>query len=80
MINIKNKNGEFQNDYDLKTMHGDKVVVDHASGLMWHQSGSDKYMTWKKAKSWVKKLNKTGYAGYRDWRLPTVAVNKQLTV
>jgi len=24
------------------------------------------------AKEWIKKLNKRGYAGYHDWRLPTV--------
>ncbi len=28
--------------------------------------------TWYEAKGWIKKLNKRGYAGYRDWRLPTV--------
>ena len=47
------------------------VVVDNATGLMWHQGGSD-YMKWKKAKKWIRKLNKRGYAGYQDWRLPTV--------
>lgn len=39
---------------------------------MWHQSGSDKYMKWEEAKRWVKDLNQKGYAGYYDWRLPTV--------
>ena len=28
-------------DYNLKTVGGDKVVVDNATGLMWHQGGSD---------------------------------------
>jgi hypothetical protein len=59
-------------DYNLKTIRGDKVVVDSATGLMWHQGGSRKNMKWKKAKKWIKKLNKSGYAGYHDWRLPTV--------
>ncbi len=67
-----NENGEFQNDYDLKTMHGNKVVIDNSTGLMWHQSGSDKYMLWNNAKSWVRNLNSRGYAGYHDWRLPTL--------
>jgi hypothetical protein len=59
-------------DYNLITIGGDKAVVDNTTGLMWHQSGSRKYMTCKKAKKWIKKLNKSGYAGYHDWRLPTV--------
>ena len=57
--------------YDLKSINGDKVVIDHATGLMWHQSGSD-YMKWNKAKEWVRSLNSRGYASYYDWRLPTL--------
>ena len=59
-------------------MSGDVVVVDNATGLMWHQSGSDVQMGWYEAQKWIKKLNegswlnKGGYAGYCDWRLPTV--------
>ena len=59
-------------DYSLKTIRGEKVVVDNATGLMWHQSGSDDVMEWGEAKEWIKKLNKSGYAGYDDWRLPTL--------
>ncbi len=29
-------------------------------------------MDWKMAEKWVKDLNNSGYAGYHDWRLPTV--------
>ena len=59
-------------DYNLKTIKGDKVVIDHATGLMWHQSGSDVSITWSKVKKWIEKLNKSGYAGYYDWRIPTL--------
>jgi serine/threonine-protein kinase len=59
-------------DYNLKTIGGDMVVVDSATGLMWHQSGSDDAMHWDDAKEWVEDLNSEGYAGYQDWRLPTV--------
>jgi hypothetical protein len=60
-------------DYNPKAIRGDKVVVDSATGLMWHQSGSDEYMKWNKAKEWIEDLNsEEGYAGYQDWRLPTV--------
>ena len=61
-----------KHDYNLKTIKGDKVVVDKATGLMWHQSGSDNWMLWEPTKEWIRKLNKGGYAGYHDWRLPTV--------
>ncbi len=59
-------------DYNPKAIRGDKVVVDSATGLMWHQSGSDDAMHWDDAKEWVEDLNSEGYAGYQDWRLPTV--------
>ncbi len=60
-------------DYNLKTIGGDKFVVDNTTGLMWHQSGSDDFMDWGEAKEWVEDLNsEEGYAGYNDWRLPTV--------
>jgi len=58
--------------YGLKVINGDKVVIDHATGLMWHQNGSDNYMTWNAAKQWVRGLNGGEYVGYSDWRLPTV--------
>ena len=62
-----------KHDYSLKAVSGDVVVVDNATGLMWHQSGSDDWMSWDEAKEWVEDLNsEEGYAGYQDWRLPTV--------
>ncbi len=73
-------------DYELMSIKGDKVVIDYSTGLMWHQSGSDEYMSWlsenffgleytsrwNKPEQWLKKLNEKGYAGYHDWRLPTL--------
>jgi len=61
-----------KHDYNLKTVGGDKVVVDNATGLMWHQSGFAEYIDWDEAKKWVRSLNSRGYAGHHDWRLPTV--------
>ncbi len=58
--------------YEKKSIKGDDVVIDHATGLMWLQSGSKEYMQWIAANAWVRNLNAGGYAGYSDWRLPTI--------
>ncbi len=58
--------------YEKETVDGDEVVVDYSTGLTWHQSGSEKQMGWKTVETWLKDLNKKGYAGSNDWRLPTV--------
>ena len=71
--NYSNPNGHgFANQFELKTIQGDKVVIDNASGLMWQQSGSSKYMIYEQAKQWIEDLNNNGFAGFRDWRLPTL--------
>lgn len=59
-------------DYALKIINGDNVVVDYVTNLMWLQSGSSEPMTWQEAKKWVSGLRERGYAGYNDWRLPTL--------
>lgn len=59
-------------DYETKIIKDDKVVLDHATGLMWHQSGSLQNMSWKRAKKWITELNKKSYAGFSNWRLPTL--------
>ncbi len=59
-------------NYEKKSIKGDNVVIDHATGLMWLQSGSKEYMQWIAAMGWVRNLNTRGYAGYSDWRLPTI--------
>jgi len=71
--NYSNPDGQgFSNQFELKTIQGDAVVIDHASGLMWQQSGSSEYMNYEEAKKWIEDLNNKGFAGFRDWRLPTL--------
>lgn len=60
-------------NYESKSTNGNNLVIDHVTGLMWHPSGSDNYMEWNKTKQWLKDLNSGGYAGYHDWRLPSLA-------
>jgi hypothetical protein len=61
-----------QHEYETKIIDDNKVVIDHATGLMWHPSGSYEYMKRKEIKKWIRGLNSKGYAGYYDWRVPTV--------
>lgn len=48
------------------------VVYDHVSCLMWQQAGSRNEMNYRDAKDYISALNKERFAGYRDWRLPTL--------
>ena len=58
-------------NYEKRSINGDGVVIDHATGLMWHQNGSEEGMSVGRAKWWAGHSSK-GYAGYHDWRLPTL--------
>ncbi|MGR3294050.1 MAG: PEGA domain-containing protein [Candidatus Scalindua sp.] len=58
--------------YEEKPIGDGDVIIDHTTGLMWYQSGSSDYFSLKKANKWLKKTNKNSYAGFDDWRLPTL--------
>ena len=62
----------FNNQFETRIISGKNVVIDHASGLMWQQSGSANYLTYDKAKEYIQELNRTKFAGFSDWRLPTL--------
>ena len=49
-----------------------KVVMDYATGLMWQQSGSRQSGNYQQAQTYIRQLNYTKFAGYNDWRLPTL--------
>jgi ubiquinone/menaquinone biosynthesis C-methylase UbiE len=66
------ESGDFKNQFEPLSITGDDVVVDHATGLMWHQSGSEEPMDFFDAQEWIDDLNIQRHAGYSDWRLPTV--------
>jgi hypothetical protein len=67
-----NPEGDFPNEYEGQIINGDRVVIDYACGLMWQQSGSRNKMTLDEAKNYVRQLNRDGYAGLSDWRIPTI--------
>lgn len=49
-----------------------KVIFDRACKLMWQQSGASNNMIYEDAKMYIRKLNEQKFAGYDDWRLPTL--------
>ncbi len=64
-----NEGGDCPNDF---VDNGDGTVTDRATGLMWQLKGSEGEKTWYRAKKYVKQLNKKKFAGYKDWRIPTI--------
>ena len=69
----RNPNGQgYANQFEVNKVNGDKIVIDGASGLMWQQAGSEKVISFEDIKKWIEALNQRGYAGFKDWRLPTL--------
>lgn len=50
----------------------EKIVIERKSGLMWQASGSKTWLTYQHAHHYIETLNRERFAGYADWRLPTV--------
>lgn len=57
------------NQFDLKQNR--QIVFDAAARLMWQQAGSPGY-AFNNAREYIRKLNERKFAGYSDWRLPTL--------
>jgi hypothetical protein len=71
--NQENKQGKGLNhQYKVIEKEGEKLVIDYTTGLTWQQSGSPNYMEYSKTEEYIKKLNDNHFAGYDDWRLPTL--------
>ncbi len=67
----RNSDGKgINHQYELQA--GGEVVYDGVSGLMWQQGGSSDNMIYEDAKTYISRLNQEKFAGYADWRLPTL--------
>ncbi len=64
-----NPQGDFPNRF---RMCGSDAVCDEAAGLMWQKEGSKDPMTLGRAGAYIRELNRTAFAGFQDWRLPTL--------
>jgi len=57
--------------YDSNTHKG--LVTDHSTGLMWQQSSvSPKFLCFAQLEEYVNEMNQKQFAGFSDWRLPTL--------
>lgn len=59
-----------------KTISGDDVVIDLATGLMWARDGNDAGGFGGLTKSWAISVgfcNALTFAGFTDWRLPNIS-------
>jgi len=65
----RNPSGNFANDF---IANPDGTITDRITGLMWQKSGSANSMIWLEATRYIQKLNREKFAGYTDWRLPTI--------
>lgn len=61
-----------QHQYKVGKRGGKKVVTDHTTNLMWQQSGSPSSMNYADAEKYIRELNDQKFAGFSEWRLPTL--------
>lgn len=64
--------GNFEHEYESATYRGDAVVIDHATGLMWQRRGSEGVLDLATAQAYAGEQNSEEFAGFADWRLPTI--------
>ena len=60
---------DIENKFDIRVVAGDTVIYDAATGLTWQGGSAFPGRLWEAAQDSVKNLV---YAGYDDWRLPTL--------
>jgi hypothetical protein len=65
---------DFKSNKSVKNKFQDNgdTITDDETGLMWQKSGSPDSIKYEKAKIYIEELNRKKFAGYSDWRLPTV--------
>lgn len=68
-----NKSGiGYKHNFEQQMIQSDLIIIDWTSELMWQQKGSSCSISYENTRKWVADLNQNGYAGFNDWRLPTL--------
>ena len=60
------------NEYKVMTLEGKYVVIDRGTKLVWQRGGSDNWLEEDEIYAFIDSLNENEFAGFQDWRLPTV--------
>ncbi len=68
---LLNPTGRFANHF-VNTGDG-LTVIDRRTGIMWQRQGYPEVNTLLQAGRYRDRLNRQGFAGHHDWRLPTLA-------
>ena len=71
----KKNNSNSSQRYKVITKKNDVVIKDIKSGLFWLRDVPSEGMVWKEADKYCSLLK---YAGFKDWRLPTISELKTL--
>ncbi len=58
------------NQYELPA--NKQLVYDRTNNLLWQKSGSEEFLNYEAAGKYIAQLNQDGFAGFNDWRLPTL--------
>lgn len=64
--------GNFKHLFKARTIKNDRVVLDFVTDLMWQQAGSTDLLIWSNVNAYISEVNKKRFAGFADWRLPTI--------
>ncbi|MCB9501202.1 MAG: DUF1566 domain-containing protein [Deferribacteres bacterium] len=69
----RNKDGKGITHYYIALKREEcDIVFDIVTGLYWQRSGTPKFITYKQADDYIAQLNRDKFAGFTDWRLPTL--------
>lgn len=64
---------EEQSRFEIQMFENEEVVIDPLNNLMWQQSNLPQARdTWTRALNWISTSNSIEYAGFNDWRHPTI--------
>lgn len=69
----RNPNGTgIRNVYISQVAQGQRVVVDQTTTLMWHATDAQNSVQYENIEQYLGDLRNQKFAGYTDWRLPTL--------